>query len=213
LAFKAAIYDWADVYESYIVTVTAVIFLAAILGLPAQHIEIIMLFATLALVVTFVDVNLLKTSGVKHPSSIRMAIYATIALSVVLFFIGSFLLGLEAWRALVLAASHGALMAPVIVKITDYYTSYSDGSARRIVNQAKISPATVIITGYGFGHMSAISIIAVIAAVLGVSYAIGFYAVPVTAILSTWPGSSAPPWPASSGRRHHHRRLLRPRQR
>jgi K(+)-stimulated pyrophosphate-energized sodium pump len=174
----------ADVYESYIVTVTAAIFLAAILGLPAQYIEMIILFATLALVATFVGVNLLKTSGVKHPlSSISMAIYATIALSVVLFFIGSFLLGIEAWRALALAAatSLGALVAPVIVKITDYYTSYNYGPVRRIAEQAKISPATVIITGYGVGLMSAIPIIAVIAAVLGVSYAIGFYAVPVTA--------------------------------
>ena len=174
----------ADVYESYIVTVTAAIFLAAILGLPAQYIEMILLFATLALVATFVGVNLLKTSGVKHPlSSISMAIYATIALSVALFFIGSFLLGLEAWRALALAAatSLGALVAPVIVKITDYYTSYNYGPVRRIAEQAKISPATVIITGYGVGLMSAIPVIAVIAAVLGVSYAIGFYAVPVTA--------------------------------
>ena len=174
----------ADVYESYIVTVTAAIFLAAILGLPAQYIEMIILFATLALVATFVGVNLLKTSGVKHPlSSISTAIYATIALSVLLFFAGSFLLGLETWRALALAAatSLGALVAPVIVKITDYYTSYNYGPVRRIAVQAKISPATVIITGYGVGLMSAIPVIAVIIAVLGVSYAIGFYAVPVTA--------------------------------
>jgi K(+)-stimulated pyrophosphate-energized sodium pump len=172
----------ADVYESYVVTVTAAIFLAAILGLPAQYIEMIILFATLALVATFVGVNLLKTSGVKHPlSAISMAIYSTIALSVVLFFIGSFLLGLEAALALAAATSLGALVAPVIVKITDYYTSYNYGPVRRIAEQAKISPATVIITGYGVGLMSAIPIIAVIAAVLGVSYAIGFYAVPVTA--------------------------------
>jgi len=174
----------ADVYESYIVTVTAAIFLAFILGLPAQYIEMIILFATLALVATFVGVNLLKTSGVKHPlSSISMAIYATIALSVVLFFIGSFLLGLEAWRALALAAatSLGALVAPVIVKITDYYTSYNYGPVRRIAEQAKISPATVIITGYGVGLTSAIPAVFVILAVLGISYVLGFYAVPVTA--------------------------------
>jgi K(+)-stimulated pyrophosphate-energized sodium pump len=174
----------ADVYESYIVTVTAAIFLAAILGLPAQYIEMIILFATLALMATFVGVNLLKTTGVKHPlSSISMAIYATIALSVVLFFIGSFLLGLETWRALALAAatSLGALVAPVILKITDYYTSYNYGPVRRIADQAKISPATVIITGYGVGLMSAIPAVLVILAALGVSYAIGFYAVPVTA--------------------------------
>jgi len=174
----------ADVYESYIVTVTAAIFLAAILGLPSQYIEIIIGFATLALVATFVGVNLLKTTGVKHPlSSINMAIYATIALSVVLFFITSFLLGLETWRALALAAatSLGALVAPVIVKITDYYTSYNYGPVRRIADQAKISPATVIITGYGVGLVSAIPAVLVILAALGISYVLGFYAVPVTA--------------------------------
>jgi K(+)-stimulated pyrophosphate-energized sodium pump len=151
----------ADIFESSVVVVTAAIFLAAILGLPAQYIEMIILFATLALVATFVGVNLLKTTGVKHPlSSISMAIYATIALSVVLFFVGSFLLGIETWRALALAAatSLGALVAPVIVKITDYYTSYNYGPVRRIAEQAKISPATVIITGYGVGLMSAIPI-------------------------------------------------------
>jgi K(+)-stimulated pyrophosphate-energized sodium pump len=174
----------ADVYESYVVTVTAAIFLAAILGLPAQYIEMIILFATLALVATFVGVNLLKTTGVKHPlSSISMAIYATIALSVVLFFVGSFLLGLETWRALALAAatSLGALVAPVIVKLTDFYTSYNYGPVRRIAEQAKISPATVIITGYGVGLMSAIPAVFVMLAALGVSYVLGFYAVPVTA--------------------------------
>ncbi|MGC9131544.1 MAG: sodium/proton-translocating pyrophosphatase, partial [Pyrobaculum sp.] len=111
----------ADVYESYIVTVTAALFLAAILKLPAQYIEAVILFATLALVATFVGVNLLKTSGVKNPlSSINMAVYATIGLSVILFFIGAFLLNLGTATALALAAtaSLGAVLAPFIVKIT-----------------------------------------------------------------------------------------------
>ncbi|AAL63714.1 vacuolar-type H+-pyrophosphatase [Pyrobaculum aerophilum str. IM2] len=173
----------ADVYESYIVTVTAAIFLAAILGLPTQFIEAIILFAALALVATFAGVNLLKTTGVKHPlSSISLAIYATIGLSVVLFFIGAFTLGLDSTKALALAAttSLGAVIAPLIVKITDYYTSYNYGPVRKIAEQAKISPATVIITGYGVGLMSAIPVIAVIVAVLGISYMIGYYTVPVS---------------------------------
>ncbi|MEM2025271.1 MAG: sodium-translocating pyrophosphatase [Desulfurococcaceae archaeon] len=172
----------ADVYESYIVTVTAAIFLAAILHLPAQFIEAIILFATLALVATFAGVNMLKTTGVKHPlSSISTAIYATIALSIVLFFAGSFALGLDITKALALAAatSLGAAIAPLVVKITDYFTSYNYNPVKRIAEQAKISPATVIITGYGVGLMSAIPVIAVIATVLGISYMIGYYTVPV----------------------------------
>ncbi|WP_216075112.1 hypothetical protein, partial [Acinetobacter baumannii] len=46
----------ADVYESYIVTVTASIFLAYILGLPSTYIKGIILFASLALLATFVGI-------------------------------------------------------------------------------------------------------------------------------------------------------------
>ena len=172
----------ADVYESYIVTVTAAIFLAAILHLPTAYIEAIILFATLALIATFIGVNLLKTRDVKHPlNSISLSIYLTIAISVVLFFIGSTALGLGTTQALALAAatSLGAILAPFIVKITDFFTSYNYNPVRRIAEQAKISPATVIVTGYGVGLMSAIPIIAVILVILGVSYAIGYYTIPV----------------------------------
>ncbi|MEM1733621.1 MAG: sodium-translocating pyrophosphatase [Pyrobaculum sp.] len=179
----------ADVYESYIVTVTAAIFLAAILWghpgtlhLSTAYIEAIILFATLALIATFIGVNLLKTKDVKHPlNSISLAIYLTIAISVVLFFIGSTALGLGTTQALALAAatSLGAILAPFIVKITDFFTSYNYNPVRRIAEQAKISPATVIVTGYGVGLMSAIPVIAVIIVILGVSYAIGYYAIPV----------------------------------
>lgn len=173
----------ADVYESYIVTVTAAIFLAAILNLPLIYIEAIILFATLALIATFIGVNLLKTTGVKHPlTSISMAIYYTIGISVVLFFVAAFTLGLGTTQALALAAATalGAIVAPLIVKITDYFTSYNYSPVRRISEQAKISPATVIVTGYGVGLLSAIPVIVVILVVLGIAYAIGYYTIPVT---------------------------------
>lgn len=169
----------ADVYESYIVTVTAAIFLAYILGLSTTLIHGIILMAALALIATFVGVNLLKTKNVRNPmSSISLAIYATIGLSVVLFFVGSFSLGLSPYEALAMAiaVSLGAIVAPLVVKITDYFTSYNYGPVRQIAEQAKISPATVIITGYSVGLVSAVPVLLVIIAVLGVSYAIGFFA-------------------------------------
>ncbi|AEA13447.1 vacuolar-type H+-pyrophosphatase [Thermoproteus uzoniensis 768-20] len=169
----------ADVYESYIVTVTAAIFLAYILGLSTAFIEGIILIASLALLATFVGVNLLRTKNVKNPmSSISFAIYSTIAISVALFFAGSFALGLSTTESLAMAAtaSLGAVVAPLVVKITDYYTSYNYSPVRQIAEQAKISPATVIITGYGVGLISAVPVLFVIIAVLGVSYAIGFFA-------------------------------------
>lgn len=169
----------ADVYESYIVTVTAAIFLAYILGLSATLIHGIILMAALALIATFVGINLLKTRNVKNPmSSIGFAIYATIGLSIVLFFAGALLLGLSLYEALAMAAavSLGAVVAPLVVKITDYFTSYNYGPVKQIAEQAKISPATVIITGYSVGLVSAVPVLLAIVAALGVSYAIGFFA-------------------------------------
>ncbi|CCC82175.1 sodium-translocating pyrophosphatase [Thermoproteus tenax] len=169
----------ADVYESYIVTVTASIFLAYILGLPSTYIKGIILFASLALLATFVGINSLRTKGVKNPmGSISTAVYVTIAVSIILFFVGALALGLPFVQAIAMASavSLGAIIAPLVVKITDYYTSYSYSPVRRIAEQAKISPATVIITGYGVGLMSAVPVLLVIIGVLGISYIIGFYA-------------------------------------
>lgn len=169
----------ADVYESYIVTVTASIFLAYILGLPSTYIKGIILFASLALLATFVGINSLRTKGVKNPmGSISTAVYVTIAVSIILFFVGALALGLPLVQAIAMASavSLGAIIAPLVVKITDYYTSYSYSPVRRIAEQAKISPATVIITGYGVGLMSAVPVLLVIIGVLGISYIIGFYA-------------------------------------
>lgn len=174
----------ADVYESYVVTVTAAIFLAAILHLPPAFIDAILLFATLALVATFAGTFLLKTKDVKEPlGAISLAIYGAIGISVVLFFAGVFVLGLDVTHALALAVatSLGAFIAPVVVKITDYYTSYSFTPVRRIAEQAKISPATVIVTGYGIGLMSAIPVITIILLVLGISFGIGYYLLPAPA--------------------------------
>ncbi|MEZ0320100.1 MAG: sodium-translocating pyrophosphatase [Pyrobaculum sp.] len=180
----------ADVYESYIVTITAAIFLAAILSLPPVFIEAIILFATLALLATFAGVNLLKTTSVKNPlSSISTAIYLTIGIAIILFFASALALGgLSTAQALALAVatSLGAVVAPLVVKITDYFTSYNYSPVRRIAEQTKISPATVIITGYGVGLTSAIPVIAVVVAVLGISYAIGYYTIPVPATFGEW---------------------------
>jgi len=180
----------ADVYESYIVTVTAAIFLADILGLSSAYIEGVILIASLALIATFVGVNLLRTKNVKNPmGSISFAIYVTIALSIILFFAGVFALGLGVVEAIAMAlsAALGAIVAPLVVKITDYYTSYNYRPVKEIAEQTKISPATVIVTGYGIGLTSAVPTLLVIVAVLGISYAIGFSAFHVTGFGSYGP--------------------------
>jgi K(+)-stimulated pyrophosphate-energized sodium pump len=173
----------ADVFESYIVILTGTIFLGYIMGLSPQLLELPLLYGGLALLATFIGLSALRASAVKDPmASISSTIYLTIILSIVLFFIASAaLLGpaLGLGRALLLAlsASLGAVLAPLILKITDYYTSFKYRPVVNIAEQAKISPATVIVTGYSVGLLSAVPVILVIAAVLGITYYIGYAAV------------------------------------
>lgn len=168
----------ADVFESYIVILTGTIFLAYIMGLPLELIELPILYGGLALLATFVGVAAIRTRNVKDPmAAISASEYLAILLSVVLFFAASApLLGYEG-LLLALAASLGALLAPLILKITDYYTSFKYRPVVSIAEQARISPATVIVTGYGVGLISAVPVILIIAAVLGITYFIGNVAV------------------------------------
>ncbi len=169
----------ADVFESYIVTLTAAVFLAWIVGLPVEFVELPILYGALALLATFIGVAALRAGNVRDPmKSISMSINLTILLSVVLFIIASFAVvgkyGVFEALAMGVAASLGALLTPIILKITDYYTSFTYRPVVRIAEQAQISPATVIVTGYSIGLVSAIPTIGIISAVLGVTYYLGY---------------------------------------
>jgi K(+)-stimulated pyrophosphate-energized sodium pump len=174
----------ADVFESYIVIVTGAIFLAWVMGWSSSYPQLVVLpilYGAIALLATFAGIAMLRLRGSQHPlTAISYDIYETIGISIVLFFIVSYFLlrglGLSVALLAPLAASLGAILAPLVLALTGYYTHYTYKPVKEIANQALISPATVIVTGYSYGLISAIPVILIIALVLGVTYAMGFFA-------------------------------------
>jgi K(+)-stimulated pyrophosphate-energized sodium pump len=174
----------ADVFESYIVIVTGAIFLAWVMGWSSSYPQLVVLpilYGAIALLATFAGIAMLRLRGSQHPlTAITYDIYETIGISIVLFFIVSYFLlrglGLSVALLAPLAASLGAILAPLVLALTGYYTHYTYKPVKEIANQALISPATVIVTGYSYGLISAIPVILIIALVLGVTYAMGFFA-------------------------------------
>ncbi|MGC9111845.1 sodium-translocating pyrophosphatase [Acidilobus sp.] len=174
----------ADVFESYIVIVTGAIFLSWIMGWSSTYPQLVvlpLLYGALALIATFVGISILRLKGSQHPlTAISIDIYETIAISIALFFIVSVALlgnlGLKVALVAPLAASLGAAVAPLVLALTGYYTHYTYKPVKEIANQALISPATVIVTGYAYGLISAIPVILLIAFVLGLTYALGYLA-------------------------------------
>ena len=175
----------ADVFESYIVIMTGTIFLAWVIGwYKPGFVNLVVLplvYGALALLATLIGVFILRLRVGEHPlSAISKDIYETIGISVVLFFAASYFL-LRPLGALVallspLAASLGAIVAPVVLAFTGYYTHYTYRPVKEIARQATISPATVIVTGYAYGLLSAIPVILLIVFVLGLTYLLGYVA-------------------------------------
>ncbi|MGC9071896.1 MAG: sodium-translocating pyrophosphatase [Acidilobus sp.] len=174
----------ADVFESYIVIVTGTIFLAWVMGWYSTYPALVtlpLLYGALALIATFIGVAIIRLRGSQHPlTAISYDIYEAIVIAVILFFVVSYFLlrglGLSITLVAPLAASLGAIIAPMVLALTGYYTHYTYKPVKSIARQALISPATVIVTGYAYGLLSAIPVILLIAFILGITYAMGYFA-------------------------------------
>ena len=174
----------ADVFESYIVIVTGTIFLSWVMGWYSTYPALVvlpLLYGGLALIATFIGIAIIRLRGSQHPlTAISYDIYETIGITVVLFFVVSYFLlnrlGLSVSLLAPLSASLGAIIAPIVLALTGYYTHYTYKPVKSIARQALISPATVIVTGYAYGLLSAIPVILLIAFILGLTYYMGYVA-------------------------------------
>ncbi|MEL9929842.1 MAG: sodium-translocating pyrophosphatase [Sulfolobales archaeon] len=170
----------ADVFESYVVTVTAAMFLAGVLGLGLVYVEIPLLYSLLLLLASVVGVLILRLRDERNPlTAIRGSIVITAVLGIILIIITSMLLfsyDIVRGLSLALTASLGIILAPIILWITEYYTTYTYKPVRKIAEQARISPATVIVSGYAIGLSSAVPTLIAVSLALGLSYLIGYQA-------------------------------------
>jgi len=173
----------ADLYESYCGSILATAALGVAAGLGIEGVIAPMILAAGGILVSIAGVYLVKTGGEESQRGLLRALGRGINTSSWLVIIVSLLIVL-----LLLPAKHfgvffavviGLAVGTIIGKSTEYYTSNVYAPTRRIAEQAKTGPATVIIEGLGTGMMSTVvPVLAVGAGTLGAYGATGGFSNP-----------------------------------
>jgi K(+)-stimulated pyrophosphate-energized sodium pump len=78
------------------------------------------------------------------------------------------------FTSLVVSVVLGAVLAPIIQRITDYYTSYSYPPTRRVAESTKIGHSANILEGVSLGLRSNLPFAIAVAAAVLISYYVGY---------------------------------------
>ena len=167
----------ADLADSYIASIVAVMILGTALGL----IEIALVFAGLGIFASIIGAATLRIGAKGNPGkSLNMGTYITCIIFGALTLVGSYYLGydLRLWGASIVGLAAGI----VIGTTSDYFTSESKKPVLKTAEASITGTATNIITGFSYGLQSVfppllgIGVAAVIAyflcAPLGAGYAV-----------------------------------------
>jgi K(+)-stimulated pyrophosphate-energized sodium pump len=189
----------SDVYESYIVTILAVMLLGALIvpaslqaiggdGFGLTTLSVIgievnplvlypMLIGASGLIASIIGAMTItsrKISDPMKPLNIAFMVSAAIAIALNFFFTTTFLGYNVLSYALFTTTVVGVILVPVIQRITDYYTNYKYKPVKEIADSTKWGYASNTLTGIIMGMQSAGPFMLAIVVVLGVSYSITF---------------------------------------
>ena len=169
----------SDVYESLVVVITGTLFLAAVFKLPDNFIAFPFLALSSALFSGIVGMQFVRGRVKVAPEAMKklnLSLYVTTILTAALVAIGSFALFGPSGSAAAMTISDvlGMLTAIAVLYITEYYTHYTHAPVKSIARQSTVSASNVIVAGYSYGLASALPVLLVVAAVLGVSFALGY---------------------------------------
>jgi K(+)-stimulated pyrophosphate-energized sodium pump len=141
----------ADLADSYIASISAVMILGAALGL--MQLEIGLVFAGLGIFAAIIGAVTLRIGVKGNPGkALNMGTYLTCVIFVILTFVTSYYLGydLRWW-----GAALTGLTAGVVIGVTsDYYTSGDKNPVLKTAESSKTGAATTIITGFSYGLQS-----------------------------------------------------------
>jgi len=161
----------ADLFDSYVASIVAVMILGAALSLNfgAQYIEIPLVFAAMGVFASIIGSFTVRVSKNGSPgSALNNGTYVTCLIFGVLTAITTYYMGYD-WR--IWGAAAIGLVAGVIIGVTtDYFTSEEKGPAQKTAEASQSGPAINIITGFSYGLRSIILPLIGIGIAAAVSY-------------------------------------------
>jgi K(+)-stimulated pyrophosphate-energized sodium pump len=161
----------ADLFDSYVASVVAVMILGAALSLTAgvQYIQIPLVFAAVGIFSSIIGAFTIRIGPKGNPgNSLNLGTYITCIIFGVLTAIATYYLGYD-WR--VWGAAVIGLVAGVIIGVTtDYFTSEDKAPVTKTAEASKSGPAINIITGFSYGLRSIILPLIGIGIAAAVSY-------------------------------------------
>ena len=147
----------ADLFDSYVASIVAVMILGAALSLSGnvQFIQIPLVFAGIGIFASIIGSFTVRVSKNGNPgSALNLGTYITCAVFGVLTAVGTYYFGYD-WR--IWGAAAIGLVAGVIIGVTtDYFTSEDKAPVMKTAEASKSGPALNIITGFSYGLRSVI---------------------------------------------------------
>src|SRR3990170_1819726 len=147
----------ADLFDSYVASIVAVLILGAALSLTGnvQFIQIPLVFAGIGIFASIIGSFTVRVSKNGNPgSALNLGTYLTCAIFGVLTAVGTYYFGYD-WR--IWGAAAIGLVAGVIIGVTtDYFTSEDKAPVMKTAEASKSGPALNIITGFSYGLRSVI---------------------------------------------------------
>jgi K(+)-stimulated pyrophosphate-energized sodium pump len=161
----------ADLFDSYVASIVAVMILGAAVSLSAgvQYIQIPLVFAAVGIFSSIIGALTVRIGPKGNPgNTLNMGTYITCAIFIVLTALATYYLGYD-WR--VWGAATIGLVAGVIIGVTtDYFTSEDKAPVVKTAEASKSGPGINIITGFSYGLRSIILPLIGIGIAAAVSY-------------------------------------------
>ncbi|MDR2064470.1 MAG: sodium-translocating pyrophosphatase [Prevotellaceae bacterium] len=175
----------ADLYESYCgsILATAALGASAFVLNPEMQLKAVfapMLIAATGIILSIIGIYTVRTKEGAGMKQLLRSLGFGVNLSSLLIALSTFgilyLLQIENWVGISCSVVTGLLAGIIIGQSTEYYTSHSYKPTQKIAHSSTSGPATVIISGIGFGMIStAIPVVTIaLSIILAFLFATGF---------------------------------------
>ncbi|MEM2237085.1 MAG: sodium-translocating pyrophosphatase [Candidatus Caldarchaeum sp.] len=165
----------ADVYESYVVTLLASMLIGSLIGRGEFVVFPLMLAASGLLGSVAGVLSVSPGLAEKPPTSLNVSfIVASIATIVLGAYAASAVVEGSFFGPILVSLVLGAALAPIIQRVTDYYTSYRYSPTKKVAEATKIGFSANILEGVSLGLKSNLPFAIALVAALLLSYYIGY---------------------------------------